>query len=52
LNEEVKDERSTRKKDHRHLNNKKKPSSNSLEHHVIRKERQADEALKTRVKLT
>jgi hypothetical protein len=52
LNEEIEDNRSTRKKDHGKLNKWEKPSLDALEHHVRRKERQADEALKMWVKLT
>jgi hypothetical protein len=41
-----------RKKDRGQINNRKKPSLDSLEHHMIRKEGQADKALKMRAKLT
>jgi hypothetical protein len=52
LDEEIEDDRSTRKMDHGQLNKWKKPSLDALEHNAKRKERQAGEALKTRVKLT
>jgi hypothetical protein len=52
LNEEIEDDRSTRKKDRGQLNKWKKPSLDALEHRARRKERQAGEALKTWVKLT
>jgi hypothetical protein len=52
LDEEIEDDRSTRKKDRGQLSKKKKPPLYSLEHHVKRKESQAGEALKTWVKLT
>jgi hypothetical protein len=52
LNEEMEDERSTRKKDRGQLNKWKKPPLAAWEHHTRRKERHAGEALKTWVKLT
>jgi hypothetical protein len=52
LDEEIEDDKSTRKKDRGKLSKKKNPPLDSLEHHVRRKERQASEALKMRVKLT
>jgi hypothetical protein len=52
LDEEIEDERSTRKKDHGKLSKWKNPLLDALEHRVRRKERQVGEALKTRVKLT
>jgi hypothetical protein len=52
LDEDIEDDRIERKKDLGQLSKKKKPSLNSLEHHVRRMERQAGEALKTWVKLT
>jgi hypothetical protein len=52
LDEEIEDERSTRKKDHGQLSKWKKPPLDALEHRVRRKERQAGKALKTQVKLT
>jgi hypothetical protein len=52
LNEEIEDDRSTRKMDHGQLSKRKKPSLDALEHCMRRKERQVGEALKTWVKLT
>jgi hypothetical protein len=52
LDEEIEDDRSTRKKDHGQLNKWKNPPLDALEHRARRKERQAGEALKIRVKLT
>jgi hypothetical protein len=52
LDEEIKDDRSSRKKDRGQLNKKKNPPLYALEHRVRRKESQAGEALKTQVKLT
>jgi hypothetical protein len=52
LGEEIKDDRSTRKKDHGQLSKQKKSPLDSLEHCARRKERQVGEALKMRVKLT
>jgi hypothetical protein len=52
LDEEIKDDRSSRKKDRVKLSKQKKPSLDALEHHAIRKERQVGEAMKTWVKLT
>jgi hypothetical protein len=52
LDEEIKDDISTRKKDHGKLSKRKKPPLYALEHRVRRKESQAGEALKTWVKLT
>jgi hypothetical protein len=52
LDEETKDDRSTRKKDHGKLSKRKNPSLEALEHRTRRKERQVGEALKTWVKLT
>jgi hypothetical protein len=52
LNEEIEDDRSTRKKDRGQLSKWKNPPLDALEHRVRRKERQAGEALKTWVKLT
>jgi hypothetical protein len=52
LDEEIEDDRSTRKKDRGQLSKRKKPPLDALEHCTRRKERQAGEALKTRVKLT
>jgi hypothetical protein len=47
LDEEIKDNRSTRKMDCGQLNKWKKLPLDALEHRVRRKERQAGEALKT-----
>jgi hypothetical protein len=52
LDEEIEDDRSTRKKDRGQLSKWKKPLLDSLEHRTRRKERQDDEALKMWVKLT
>jgi hypothetical protein len=52
LDEEIEDDRSTRKKDHGQIKKRKNPPLDSLEHHARRKERQAGKALKTWVKLT
>jgi hypothetical protein len=50
LDEEIRDDRSTRKKDLEQLNKQRKPSLDDLEHHAIKKESQAGEAQKKRVK--
>jgi hypothetical protein len=52
LDEEIEDDRLSRKKDNGKLNKQKNPPLDALEHHVRRKERQDGEALKTWVKLT
>jgi hypothetical protein len=52
LDEEIEDDRSTRKKDHGQLSKWKNPLLDALEHRARRKERQVGEALKTWVKLT
>jgi hypothetical protein len=52
LDEEIEDDRSTKKKDRGQLNKNKKPPLDALEHHTRRKEIQAGEALKMWVKLT
>jgi hypothetical protein len=52
LDEEIEDDRSTRKMDHGQCNKRKNPWLDALEHHARRKERQIGKALKTRVKLT
>jgi hypothetical protein len=52
LDEDIEDERSTRKKNNGKLNKWKIPPLYALEYHVRRKERQAGKSLKTRVKLT
>jgi hypothetical protein len=52
LDEEIKDDISTRNMDHGKLNKWKNPLWDVLEHCAGRKERQATEAMKTWVKLT
>jgi hypothetical protein len=52
LEKEIENDKSARKKDHGQLNKRKNPPLDALEHRTRRKERQAGEALKTRVKLT
>jgi hypothetical protein len=52
LEEEIEDDGSTRKKDCEQLNKLKNPPLDALDHRARRKEGQAGEALKTRVKLT
>jgi hypothetical protein len=52
LDEEIEDDRSTRKMDRGQLRKWKNPPLDALEHHVRRKERQAGEAQKKWVKLT
>jgi hypothetical protein len=52
LDEEIRDDRSTRKKDRGQLNKQRKPSLDALEHRAMKKERQAGEARKKWVKLT
>jgi hypothetical protein len=52
LEEEIEDDRSTRKKDRGQLSKLKNPSLDALEHCARRKKRQVGEALKTWVKLT
>jgi hypothetical protein len=52
LDERIEENISKRKMDHGKLNKKKNPLVNSLEHFTRRKERQAGEAWKMRVKLT
>jgi hypothetical protein len=52
MNEEIEDDRSSRKKDHEYLNKQKTPSLDALEHCVRRKGRLASEALKMWFKLT
>jgi hypothetical protein len=52
LDEEIEDDRSTRKKDRGKLSKNKKPPLDALEHYARRKESQAGKALKTWVKLT
>jgi hypothetical protein len=52
LDEEIEDDRSTRKMDRGQLSKWKNPPLDALEHRARRKERQAGEALKMWVKLT
>jgi hypothetical protein len=52
LEEKIKNDESERKKDQGQLNKQGKPPLDALEHSMRRKERQAGEALKMRVKLT
>ena len=52
LNEKIEENKSTKKMDHGQLNKWKKTPTDALEHPMGKKERQADEALKTWVKLT
>jgi hypothetical protein len=52
LDKEIEDDRSTRKMDHGKLSKWENPLLDALENHTRSKERQAGEALKTRVKLT
>jgi hypothetical protein len=52
LDEEIRGDRSKRKKDHGQLNKQRNPSLDALEHRVMKKERQASEARKKWVKLT
>jgi hypothetical protein len=52
LDEEIRDDRSTREKDRGQLNKQRKTPLDDLEHHATKKERQASEAQKTWVKLT
>ena len=46
LDEEIRDDRSTRKKDRGKLNKKRNPALDALEHRVMKKKRQAGEARK------
>jgi hypothetical protein len=52
LDEEIEDDRSTRKTDSGQLNKRKNPLLDALEHCARMKERQVIESLKTWVKLT
>jgi hypothetical protein len=52
LDEEIEDDRSTRKMDRGQLSKQRKPPLDALEHRARREERQAGEALKRWVKLT
>jgi hypothetical protein len=52
LDEEIRDDRSTRKKDHGQINKQRKPSLDALENLNMKNERHAAKAWKKRVKLT
>jgi hypothetical protein len=52
LDEEIENDRSTRKKNRGQLNKQKNPPLDALENRMRRKERQVGEALKKWVKLT
>ena len=52
MDEEIEEDKSERNTDRGQLNKRKNPPVDALEHLAGRKERQAGEALKTRVKLT
>ena len=52
MEEEIEDDRSTRKMDQGQFNKQRKPPLDALEHRARREERQAGEALKRWVKLT
>jgi hypothetical protein len=52
LNENIEEDRSSRNTDHRQLIKRKNPPTDALEHFVGKKERQAGETLKIRVKWT
>jgi hypothetical protein len=52
LDYEIENDKSARNTDYRQLGKWKNPLLDALEHRVRRKERQADEARKKRVKLT
>jgi hypothetical protein len=52
LDEEIKDDGSTRNMDHGQLSKRKNPSLDALDHHVRRKERWAGEDQKKWIKLT
>jgi hypothetical protein len=52
LDEDIRDEKSTRKKDRGHVSKRKNPPLDALEHRMKMKERQASEALEIWVKLT
>ena len=47
MDEEIEDDGSARKKDRGKLSKWKNPPLDALEHHAMRKQRQAGEALKT-----
>jgi hypothetical protein len=48
LDKDIRDERSTRNKDRGKLNKQRNPSLDALEHHMMKKERHAGEAQKSR----
>ena len=52
LDEEIEDDKSARNMDQGQLRKWKNPSLDALKHHARRKERQAGEARKKKVKLT
>jgi hypothetical protein len=52
LNDNIEEDRSTRNMDHGQLSKRKNPSTDALEHHAGKQERQAHEALKMQVELT
>jgi hypothetical protein len=52
LDEEIKDDRSERKKDHGQISKRKNPPLDDLEHHARRKEIQASKSLRMQAKLT
>jgi hypothetical protein len=52
LNENIEEDRSTRKMDYGKLSKRKNPPKVALDHLMGKKERQASKALKMRVKLT
>ena len=52
MDDEIKEDISARKTDHGKLSKRKNPPLDALEHRMRRKERQAGESLKMRVKLT
>jgi hypothetical protein len=52
LDEEIRDDRSVRKKDHGQLSKQRKPSLDALEHRAMKKKRQAGEARKKQVEIT
>jgi hypothetical protein len=52
LEEKIEEDKALRKVDRGQLNKRKKTSTSALEHLVEKKERQADKALKARVKWT
>jgi hypothetical protein len=52
LEEKIKEDKASKKTDHGQLNKWKKTPTDALEHLMEKKEEQAGEALKTRVKWT